>query len=74
LLGVPRFRAAYDFLLLRCESGELENELGEWWGEFQDASEDRRAEMLMPDTEPKKKRKRKKKVDTSAVQAELPIN
>ncbi len=74
LLGVPRFRAAYDFLLLRCESGELAPELGKWWGEFQGASEDRRAEMLMPDTEPKKKRRRKKKVDVSAVQAELPIN
>ncbi|MDP2806403.1 MAG: polynucleotide adenylyltransferase PcnB [Gallionellaceae bacterium] len=74
LLGVPRFRAAYDFLLLRCESGELDIELGQWWGEFQDASEDRRAEMLMPDMEPKKKRRRKKKIDLSEVQAELPIN
>jgi len=29
LLTHPRFRAAYDFMLLRCESGELSMELGE---------------------------------------------
>lgn len=74
LLGVPRFRAAYDFLLLRCESGEVDKELGEWWTEFQDASEERRAEMLQPDTAPKKRRRRNKKSEASAVQAELPID
>ncbi|MDU0810647.1 MAG: polynucleotide adenylyltransferase PcnB [Burkholderia sp.] len=31
ILEHPRFRAGYDFLLLRCESGELETEAGEWW-------------------------------------------
>ncbi|MBI5918023.1 MAG: polynucleotide adenylyltransferase PcnB [Nitrosomonadales bacterium] len=63
LLEQPRFRAAYDFMLLRCESGETEAELGDWWDEFQDASEERRAEMLLPDTEgvAKKKRRRRKK-------------
>ncbi len=61
LLEVPRFRAAYDFLLLRCESGEADSELGLWWDEFQDASEERRAEMLRPDEGPKKRRRRRKK-------------
>ena len=35
VLGHPRFRAAYDFLLLRGEAGEVSRELGEWWTEFQ---------------------------------------
>ena len=35
LVENPRFRAAYDFLLLRAESGEGVNELAEWWTEFQ---------------------------------------
>ncbi len=74
LLGVPRFRAAYDFLLLRCESGEVDKELGAWWTEFQDASEERRAEMLLPDTGPKKKRRRTRKPNAMAVQVELPID
>jgi len=78
LLAVPRFRAAYDFLLLRCESGEVDGELGLWWDEFQNASDQRRAEMLMPDEIPKKRRRRKKQPGTSkpdtVVQAELPID
>ena len=57
----PRYRAAYDFLLLRCESGELPMELGEWWTEFADANGERRAAMLLPDTAPKKRRKRNRK-------------
>ena len=61
LLSQPRFRAAYDFLLLRCESGEADTQLGLWWDEFQDASDERRAEMLMPDEAAPKKRRRRKK-------------
>ena len=34
LLEHPRFRAGFDFLLLRCESGELDAELGTWWAGF----------------------------------------
>ncbi len=74
LLAQPRFRAAFDFLLLRCESGEVEPELGLWWDEFQDATDERRAEMLQPDEAPKKRRRRRKKPAAEApVQAELPI-
>jgi poly(A) polymerase len=36
VLGHPRFRAAYDFLLLRGEAGEVSAELGEWWTDFQE--------------------------------------
>jgi poly(A) polymerase len=74
LLGLPRFRAAYDFLLLRCESGEVDAQLGLWWDEFQDAGDDRRAEMLLPDTGGPKKRRRRRKKPATATQAELPIN
>lgn len=34
-LSHPRFRAAYDFLLLREEAGETPVEFGPWWTEFQ---------------------------------------
>ena len=34
LAGHPRFRAAYDFLLLRREAGEDVHELCEWWAEY----------------------------------------
>ena len=35
LLTHQRFRAAYDFLLLRAEAGEDVEELAGWWTEFQ---------------------------------------
>ena len=35
LIKHPRFRAAYDFLLLRAESGEKVTELANWWTRLQ---------------------------------------
>ncbi len=60
LLEQARFRAGYDFLLLRCASGEVDPELGLWWDEFQDASAERRTEMLSPEQAGDKKRRRRK--------------
>ena len=60
LLAQPRFRAGFDFLLLRCASGEVDNELGLWWDEFQDASAERQSEMLQPEQAGDKKRRRRK--------------
>jgi poly(A) polymerase len=74
LLALPRFRAAYDFLLLRCQSGEVDTELGTWWEEFQHASDERRAEMLLPDTGGPKKRRRRTKKPGATAQSELPID
>jgi poly(A) polymerase len=34
MLEHPRMRAGYDFLLLRCAAGEVDESLGEWWTEF----------------------------------------
>jgi poly(A) polymerase len=46
LLEHLRFRAGYDFLLLRCASGEIDRELGDWWSAFYEADETIRAEMV----------------------------
>ncbi len=46
LLEHPRMRAGYDFLLLRCESGELDEELGEWWTDFIAADGSERERLL----------------------------
>lgn len=61
LLEHPRFRAAYDFLLLRAESGEIDSELGTWWTTFQQVDGDERAAMLLPEKSDKKRRRRRKK-------------
>lgn len=60
LLEQPRFRAAYDFLVLRAESGEIDRELVDWWRAFQEQPEAREA-MLLPASEPKKRRRRRRR-------------
>ncbi|MFC1325468.1 MAG: polynucleotide adenylyltransferase PcnB [gamma proteobacterium symbiont of Ctena orbiculata] len=45
LLTHPRFRAAYDFLLLRAEAGEVETELAKWWTDFQQANSQQKQGM-----------------------------
>ena len=60
LLEHPRFRAAFDFLLMRGESGEVEAELGAWWEAFQHADESQQQCMLMADDTPKKRRRKRK--------------
>lgn len=42
----PKFRAAYDFLLLREESGEDLGGLGQWWTEYQLANDEQRQTMV----------------------------
>jgi len=61
LIEQPRFRAAYDFLVLRAQSGEIDNELAEWWTEFQEANGEERAAMLLPEKAGDKKRRRRRK-------------
>ncbi len=63
VLEQPRFRAGYDFLLLRAESGEVDGELEQWWTDFMNADGDARAAMLLPPKadETKKRRRRKRK-------------
>ena len=73
LLEQPRFRAGYDFLLLRAEAGELPMEVAEWWTRFQNVEGDKRAEMLLPEqAADKKRRRRRKKPANSGVDRSSP--
>ncbi|RKZ95563.1 MAG: polynucleotide adenylyltransferase PcnB [Gammaproteobacteria bacterium] len=45
-LAHPKFRAGYDFLLLRSETGEPLTELADWWTQFQIAAEDEQQTMV----------------------------
>jgi poly(A) polymerase len=58
LIELPRFRAGYDFLELRAESGEIDREIATWWHDFQEADAGGREAMLIPDSGPKKRRRR----------------
>jgi poly(A) polymerase len=46
LLEHPRFRAAYDFLVLRAEGSAELTELAQWWTEAQELGHDELAERL----------------------------
>lgn len=61
LLEHPRFRAAYDFLLLRAQSGEVEEALADWWTEFQTVEPEEREAMLVEDEKPQGRRRRRRR-------------
>ncbi|MBJ7503090.1 MAG: polynucleotide adenylyltransferase PcnB [Polynucleobacter sp.] len=46
LIESSRFRAGYDFMLLRCSTGELPSALGYWWTQFIDADVSAREELI----------------------------
>lgn len=70
LLAHPRFRGAYDFLLLRAAEGEDTAELGRWWTHVQSTPHEALAEELSATPTsaaapagdaPKKRRRRRRK-------------
>jgi poly(A) polymerase len=62
LLNHPRFRAGYDFLSLRANSGEVGKEIAEWWRDFQSAEADERKAMLIPDQSKRRRARRRPKL------------
>ena len=56
----PRFRAAYDFLVLRAQSGEDVAEHAQWWTRFQEAEDGERRSMLEERRGPKRRRRRRR--------------
>jgi len=60
LLEHPRFRAGWDFLQLRCDSGEVDAEVYQWWDRFKDAGEEERSRMLLPDRSGGKRKRRRR--------------
>lgn len=61
LFALPKFRAGYDFLLLRAEAGEDVVAAANWWRDYVESDEDGRQSLLAKIK--KTKRKVKKKTD-----------
>ena len=64
LLEHPKFRAGYDFLLMREVAGEELDDLGSWWNQYQHGSEELQQSMmdeLAPTSNNKKRRRKPKK-------------
>jgi poly(A) polymerase len=75
LLTQERFRAGFDFLVLRAQSGEVPAELADWWERFQRAGQEEQQAMLLapqPDerTPRRKRRRRRKRAATQPAPAE----
>ena len=67
LLAHERFRAGFDFLVLRSGSGEAPEELAQWWEKFQHSGEAERQAMLMaPQPGERKGRRRRRRRHKSA--------
>lgn len=75
LLEHPRFRAAYDFLLLRAAAGEAATELAQWWTDIQTLSaeerlarveEGGRATRAPSGSSPRRRRRRRRHVPPAA--------
>ncbi len=61
LVSHPRFRAAYDFMLLRASVGEVEKELADWWTNYQTADDQQRNVMTSGITPAQGKRRRRRR-------------
>lgn len=65
LVTHPRFRAAFDFLLLREKAGESLGGLGQWWDDYQNQNPDARNDMVKNlgsrSGAPKKRRPRRRR-------------
>ncbi len=64
LASHPRFRAAYDFLLLRAGSGEVDAELAEWWTDFQEGEAVQEQMASHSDAAPPPRRRRRRRRGT----------
>jgi len=58
LASHPRFRAAYDFVLLREQAGENLQGLGKWWTSYQDSEE---YKQIAANKQPEERRPRKRR-------------
>ena len=72
LIEHQRFRAGYDFLLLRCESGELDPAIGAWWTAFLDGGPAEREALLSEGGRAAAPRKRRRRGGRSRKSGEAP--
>lgn len=72
LMEHPRFRAAYDFLLLRAQAGEAVGELAQWWTRFQAMNESERSQLLSAPASKGPRRVRSKRRRVTPKHADAP--
>lgn len=66
LASQARFRAAFDFMRLRADIGEIDEELADWWQEFSTTSDEIRQDMVDAIRAENQKRKKAPRVHRAA--------
>ena len=75
LVDQPRFRAAFDFMRLRADAGEIDIVLSDWWQEFSLASDELRQDMVDQVREEQQQRQRTPRVHKAPVARDAaPVN
>jgi poly(A) polymerase len=59
LVEQPRFRAAFDFMRLRADIGEVDDVLADWWQDFSQASDIVREDLVAALRDEQQKQQRK---------------
>jgi poly(A) polymerase len=70
LMTHPRFRAAYDFFLLRAEAGEVEQADADWWVRYVEKSPQEAGQQTSEDNPPAKRRRRRRRRPNKPVTAD----
>lgn len=79
MLAHPRFRAAYDFLLLRAAVGEVEQELADWWTQLQETDGPGQEALIQGAPadpgpgKPKRRRRRRKRTGGADADSGAPV-
>jgi poly(A) polymerase len=73
LVDQARFRAAFDFMRLRADIGEVEEVLADWWQEFSMADDNLRQDLIDQVRDEQQKRQRAPKVQRAPRPADAPI-
>lgn len=72
-LNRKRFRAAFDLLSLRGAIGEVNQEVVDWWENFQELSDDQQDQLIRLHNPKKRKRRTKKKRRKTPTSAHLQV-
>ncbi len=72
LVDQARFRAAFDFMRLRADIGEVDELLADWWQEFSMADDSARQDLLDQVRDEQQKRQRTPKVQRAPRPADAP--
>ncbi len=76
LIEQPRYRAAWDFLRLRAQSGEIPADVPQWWDDFAHAGHDEREALIRQapadDDAAKKRRRRRRKPNGGSTNGAAP--